>query len=139
MSDRRYSTAAWQRLRLRVLARDGYWCQIQGPRCRGHANSVHHIIPSSQRPDLFWVVSNLEAACSSCNYGGGARIAAANRRELERTIEQQQATIAELTAALAAATNPASDSARKQPRPAIRSPDSAISTFVTRTRRISGG
>jgi hypothetical protein len=36
----RYSTAAWQKLRKAVLARDGHICQIQGPRCRGYATSV---------------------------------------------------------------------------------------------------
>ena len=114
MSDRRYSTAKWQRLRKVVLARDGHWCQIQGPRCQGYANSVHHIIPSSQRPDLFWEITNLEAACGSCNYGGGARIAATNRRELERIIETQRQEIAELQAALVTATNPAPELAQRR-------------------------
>jgi 5-methylcytosine-specific restriction endonuclease McrA len=62
MSDRRYSTARWQRLRKAVLAHHGHVCQIQGPRCRGIANTVHHILPSSQYPELFWNPENLEAA-----------------------------------------------------------------------------
>jgi hypothetical protein len=41
-SDRRYSTARWQRLRKAVLARDGHQCMIGGPRCRGYATTVHH-------------------------------------------------------------------------------------------------
>jgi 5-methylcytosine-specific restriction endonuclease McrA len=128
MADRRYRTAAWQRLRLRVLVRDGYSCQVRGPRCRGHANTVHHVLPSSTHPELFWDPSNLQAACHSCNYGGGARIAAANRRTaraqiaaLERIIEWQEARIDELAYALAAATNgAAAELDRKRARPAIR-------------------
>jgi hypothetical protein len=42
MSDRRYSTARWQRLRKAVLAHYGHVCQIQGPRCTGYATTVHH-------------------------------------------------------------------------------------------------
>jgi 5-methylcytosine-specific restriction endonuclease McrA len=47
MSDRRYSTARWQRLRRQVLIRDGGACMIQGPRCTGQATTVHDIVPSS--------------------------------------------------------------------------------------------
>jgi hypothetical protein len=32
MRDPRYSSTAWQRLRRAILVRDGYICQIQGPR-----------------------------------------------------------------------------------------------------------
>jgi 5-methylcytosine-specific restriction endonuclease McrA len=39
----------------------------------GYATTVHHRVPSSLRPDLFWEPDNLAAACSRCNYGGGAR------------------------------------------------------------------
>jgi hypothetical protein len=35
----------WPALRLRVLARDGYRCQVRGPRCQGEATMVDHIIP----------------------------------------------------------------------------------------------
>jgi 5-methylcytosine-specific restriction endonuclease McrA len=127
MADRRYRTAAWQRLRLRILVRDGYWCQVKGPRCHGHATSVHHILPSSTHPELFWDPSNLQAACGPCNYGGGARIAADNKRttrariaELERIIEWQETRIEELAFALAAATNGAApELGRDRARPAI--------------------
>ena len=80
MSDRRYSTSAWQKTRRAILQRDGYVCQIQGPRCTHRATSVHHIVPSSQRPDLFWDASNLAAACQACNSGGGRAIAVENGR-----------------------------------------------------------
>jgi hypothetical protein len=100
MSDRRYSTAAWQRVRRAVLRRDGHVCQVRGPRCLGHATTVHHLIPSSQAPHLFWSEQNLVAACSRCNYGGGRRVAAANTREtiarLHEIIGEQQQQIAQL-------------------------------------------
>jgi 5-methylcytosine-specific restriction endonuclease McrA len=105
MADRRYSTARWQRLRKAVLAHYGYMCQIQGPRCAGYATTVHHRVPSSQRPDLFWEPENLTAACTRCNYGGGARVGADNRRrrtaQLEQLVEQQAQQIAQLLQRLA--------------------------------------
>jgi 5-methylcytosine-specific restriction endonuclease McrA len=105
MSDRRYSTARWQRLRKAVLVHYGYMCQIQGPRCAGYANTVHHRVPSSQRPDLFWEPGNLVAACTRCNYGGGARVGADNRRrrtaQLEQLVEQQAQQIDRLLEKLA--------------------------------------
>jgi 5-methylcytosine-specific restriction endonuclease McrA len=100
MSDRRYSTARWQRLRRAVLAHYGYVCQVEGPRCSGYATTVHHLIPSSQAPHLFWEPSNLVAACGRCNYGDGARVQADNRRrrtaQLEQLIIEQQQEIARL-------------------------------------------
>jgi 5-methylcytosine-specific restriction endonuclease McrA len=105
MSDRRYSTAAWQRVRRAVLRRDGHVCMVGGPRCLGHATTVHHLVPSSQAPHLFWAEENLVAACSCCNYGGGSRIAAENtRRTIERLyaiIGEQQQEIAQLAERLA--------------------------------------
>ena len=76
--DRRYSTAAWQRLRRGVLAHDGRICQIQGPRCLGIANTVDHIVPSSVRPDLFWEPENLRPA-------GAATTAARPRSSARRS------------------------------------------------------
>ena len=78
MADPRYKTARWQRLRKAVLAHYGYVCQVEGPRCTGYATTVHHLVPSSQAPHLFWEPANLVAACSRCNYGDGSRIAAEN-------------------------------------------------------------
>jgi 5-methylcytosine-specific restriction endonuclease McrA len=106
VSDRRYSTARWQRLRKAVLAHYGYVCHVEGPRCTGYATTVHHLVPSSQAPHLFWEPSNLAAACGRCNYGDGARVAADNRRQqiahLQQVVEEQQQQITELLAQLAA-------------------------------------
>jgi 5-methylcytosine-specific restriction endonuclease McrA len=105
MSDRRYSTARWQRLRKAVLAHYGYVCQIQGSRCTVHAATVHHLVPSSQAPELFWEPANLVAACRPCNYGDGARVAAQNTRQtiehLRALVEEQQQQIAEMAERLA--------------------------------------
>ena len=78
MSDRRYTTSAWQKTCKAILQRDGYACTIRGPRCTGHATTVHHI-PSSQRPDLFFASDDLAAACKACNSGGGRRIQLENQ------------------------------------------------------------
>lgn len=57
----------WEATRLRILERDGWRCRIRGPRCRGRATTVDHVIPRSRggssRDD------NLRAACTTCNYG----------------------------------------------------------------------
>jgi 5-methylcytosine-specific restriction endonuclease McrA len=134
VSDRRYSTSAWQRLRRQILIRDGGICQIQGPRCRGVANTVHHIYPSSSHPHLFWAVENLASACSSCNYGGGAQIAADNRRAgreqlrssreqityLERVVAVQQERLEELADEIARLRNgPKPGNGRNPVKPAI--------------------
>jgi 5-methylcytosine-specific restriction endonuclease McrA len=50
MSDRRYSTAPWQRLRKAVLARDGHVCQFQGPNSTYAATTCDHILPTSTHP-----------------------------------------------------------------------------------------
>jgi 5-methylcytosine-specific restriction endonuclease McrA len=97
-----YSTARWQKLRRAILRRDGRLCQIRGRRCTGIATTVHHILPASTHPHLFWDPSNLQAACKPCNYGDGAVVRADNREprqlvaHLEAVVEQQQAAIAEL-------------------------------------------
>jgi hypothetical protein len=56
----------WRRVRLRVLERDGHLCQIKGPKCRGVANQVDHIVPVSKGGS--WLdTQNLRASCSPCN------------------------------------------------------------------------
>jgi 5-methylcytosine-specific restriction endonuclease McrA len=98
-----YSTVKWQRLRLAILQRDGRVCQIRGRRCTTLATIVHHIIPASVRPDLFFTPTNLQAACKPCNYGDGAVVRADNRTarqlvaHLQFVVEEQQAEIDELS------------------------------------------
>ena len=62
----------WDRIRLRVLLRDGHVCQLCG---RPGANSVDHIIPRSKggTHDM----DNLRAAHMVCNNRRGARVAKA--------------------------------------------------------------
>ncbi len=119
--DRRYSTSAWQRTRKAILMRDGYTCQVRGPRCQHRATSVHHILPSSQYPHLFFDSTNLQASCGPCNYSGGRETQLANRSDrqmlnhYEQTIEQMQQEIDELTRRLEEHEQP-----RRRPTPAIR-------------------
>jgi 5-methylcytosine-specific restriction enzyme A len=56
----------WKRVRLEVLARDHYECQIRGPRCQGRATLVDHIIPVA-RGGAWYDQANLRASCRSCN------------------------------------------------------------------------
>jgi 5-methylcytosine-specific restriction endonuclease McrA len=88
-----------------VLAHYGHVCQVEGPRCTGYATTVHHLVPSSQAPHLFWEPANLVAACPRCNYGDGSRIAAQNTRatieRLRALVEAQEQQIAQLANRLA--------------------------------------
>lgn len=49
-----------------VLQRDLYWCQACN---RRWANTVHHKIPRTERPDLALHPDNLEAICAACHAG----------------------------------------------------------------------
>jgi 5-methylcytosine-specific restriction protein A len=66
--DGRLSTRQWRRLRLLVLDRDLWLCQVNGPGGKHHATEVDHIVPRGQGGD-FWDPSNLRAACRPCNLG----------------------------------------------------------------------
>jgi 5-methylcytosine-specific restriction protein A len=58
----------WQRVRLQILERDDYVCQVRGPKCKGKATQVDHImslVEGGARLDH----ANLRAACSACNAG----------------------------------------------------------------------
>jgi 5-methylcytosine-specific restriction protein A len=66
-ADRGYDQA-WRLLRLKILIRDGWQCQLRRPGCIGKATEVDHIVPLSkggQRLDA----SNAQAACKPCNSG----------------------------------------------------------------------
>jgi 5-methylcytosine-specific restriction enzyme A len=65
------STRQWRNNRARVLYRDRWTCQIQGPGCTRYATHVDHITPV-----LFGGSddeSNLRAACAVCNLAKGDR------------------------------------------------------------------
>jgi 5-methylcytosine-specific restriction protein A len=72
--------ADWRRVRLAVLARDQYLCQIR-THCGGElATEVDHIRPVSEYPEGRLDPENLQAACKSCNSAKGARFPL-NRKE----------------------------------------------------------
>ena len=66
-ADRMYSTARWRRLRLQILARDGWRCHW----CKGPANQVDHIKPLVEGGQPY-APNNLVAACIRCNSSRGA-------------------------------------------------------------------
>ena len=107
---------------------------VGGPRCTGIANTVHHVEPSSQAPHLLWEPMNLVASCARCNYSGGARLTAGNRRAaneqiaelkreneyLERVVQTLEERIESLAQALAVAKDgPAQKPSGKPAQPAI--------------------
>ena len=63
-----YNSPAWRRVRLAVLNRDGWVCQIRGPRCEVQANQADHVIPWRVGGAIF-DPDNLRAACGPCNAG----------------------------------------------------------------------
>ena len=82
------------------------WAAV--PRCRGAANTVHHVIPSSEAPHLFFDEGNLQASCGACNYSVSAYLTRDNRRAiveqnkyLEHVVLAQEERIIELEDQLA--------------------------------------
>jgi 5-methylcytosine-specific restriction endonuclease McrA len=57
----------WRKVRLRVLDRDHWTCHY----CGQPANTVDHLEPLSDRPDLAHHMGNLVAACRTCNTSKG--------------------------------------------------------------------
>lgn len=57
------STRAWRKLRMRVLARDGFACRLRLPGCTERATDVHHVAGKAQGDDPALLV----AACHACN------------------------------------------------------------------------
>ena len=79
MSDRRYSTSAWQKTREAISNETATSAGSEGhaaPATQPRSTTS----PSSQRPDLFWDSDNLAAACRACNSGGGRRVGLENQR-----------------------------------------------------------
>jgi 5-methylcytosine-specific restriction endonuclease McrA len=62
----------WRTLRDRVLFEQPF-CQLKLDGCTLRADCVDHIIPRSERPELWDVRSNLQAACTNCNLRRGTR------------------------------------------------------------------
>lgn len=60
----------WLILRLQVLARDNWQCQLRLPGCKGHANQVDHIVGIAQGGS-WWDAANCRAACKPCNVAKG--------------------------------------------------------------------
>ena len=59
-----YASTAWKRIRKAALIRDLYLCQ----RCRRRpANTVHHIQPREEHPELSLVLENLQSVCAICH------------------------------------------------------------------------
>ena len=65
---RALGTTAWKKLRLVVLARDGYTCYA----CGGEAKEVDHIWPRAKGGDTFDPL-NCAAICRACNLAKGDR------------------------------------------------------------------
>lgn len=65
-----FNSARWKKLRLRIIERDGGYCQ----RCWfkfflvvSSDLEVHHIKPRIKYPELRWEETNLVTLCKSCN------------------------------------------------------------------------
>lgn len=63
----------WPRVRLAVLARDLYTCQIRTHCSGARATEVDHIRPIGDFPEGRLLMSNLQAACRPCNAAKGNR------------------------------------------------------------------
>lgn len=74
--DFRYD-GVWRKVRAEVLERDGWICQIRGPKCRVAATQVDHIV-SWRAGGALYDPANLRAACQPCN--GGRTFRQAKRR-----------------------------------------------------------
>lgn len=96
---RRYvQTYEWQQLRLAVLLRDGYQCQIKGEKCTGRATTVDHVEPIAEGGAPY-DPSNLRAACKPCNFSLGGKL---GRQRQAAKITALEAEVASLRAQLAA-------------------------------------
>lgn len=68
-----------KRLREEIFKRDGYECQIRGPRCNGRAEHLDHITPRYLGGALL-DPGNLRASCRPCNGAGDSPETAAPSR-----------------------------------------------------------
>jgi len=58
------STRRWRRIRLAVLQRDGWVCQLRLAGCTGRATCAHHVLGRSVTGDS---MEHIVASCTSCN------------------------------------------------------------------------
>jgi 5-methylcytosine-specific restriction endonuclease McrA len=77
--DPRLDTQAYKRVRRYVLLRDRFACQIRGPKCKGYATCVDHVISRADGGDVL-DPANMRAACVPCNGGRAADRTNAMRR-----------------------------------------------------------
>ena len=70
-----HSSPAWRAVRRAVLERDGYVCQVRGPRCRVRATEGDHIV-ALEHGGAWYDLDNVRAACKTCNSGRMMREAA---------------------------------------------------------------
>ena len=64
-----YNNAAWRKLRLEVLKRDGYCCQQCGitQKESGFPLEIHHIICPKGNKELFFDINNCVTLCKACH------------------------------------------------------------------------
>jgi 5-methylcytosine-specific restriction enzyme A len=65
-----YNSAAWLAVRLKVLERDGWECQLRYRGCQGRANAADHrlsVIDLDPHDPALLDEANLQAACTECN------------------------------------------------------------------------
>jgi 5-methylcytosine-specific restriction protein A len=72
----------WAALRLKILERDGWRCQVRGPGCTLVADQVDHITPLANGGAKY-DPTNLRAACTHCNASLGATLG--NQRRTQGT------------------------------------------------------
>ncbi len=72
------NTAAWKKLRRKILERDRHQCQIRGPYCTGHATQVDHIINTASGGAPL-DEGNAQSVCPQCNARKASQEAAAAR------------------------------------------------------------
>ncbi len=89
-----YRDPRWKAVRLAVLRRDAYTCQIKRPKCRTLATEVDHIRAVSDGGAPF-DAANLRAACKGCNVGArNVRVAALAKQARTGTQEAPSAPVA---------------------------------------------
>ena len=75
-----YKTARWQKLRIRVLVRDLFTCQMRG--CGRIEPDTSKLVADHRKPhrgdeQLFWDEANLWTLCAACHSGAKQREEAA--------------------------------------------------------------